>query len=105
MIWTEVIGQQRIIRQLEHLINSNQVPHAQLLTGISGYGGLPLGVEFAIQLLDKELIDTSNKSLGEKIQHPDFHFIYPIVKRGSDKIAYSTDYASEWREFLNETPY
>ena len=32
MIWTEVIGQQRIIKQLEHLINSNQVPHAQLLT-------------------------------------------------------------------------
>ena len=105
MIWTEVIGQQRIIKQLEHLVNSNQVPHSQLLTGISGYGGLPLAVAFAMQLLDGEFIDTSNKSLGEKIQHPDFHFIYPIVKRGSEKVAYSTDYASEWRGFLNETPY
>ena len=36
MIWKDIIGQEDIKKQLEHLIDSNQVPHAQLFTGLSG---------------------------------------------------------------------
>ena len=41
MIWSHVTGQKKIKKQLEHLLASGQVPHAQLFTGASGYGGLP----------------------------------------------------------------
>lgn len=47
----------------------------------------------------------SNKPLGEKIQLPDIHFVYPIVKRGNEKVVYASDYSTEWSVFLNENPY
>ena len=105
MIWTDVIGQQGIKKQLERLLTSSQVPHAQLFTGLSGYGGLPLSVEFGLTLLGDTMDSVSNKPLGEKIQLPDIHFVYPIVKRGNEKVVYASDYSTEWSVFLNENPY
>ena len=41
----------KIKKQLEQLLTSGQVPHAQLFTGLPGYGGLALSIEFGLTLL------------------------------------------------------
>ncbi|HEX7757065.1 MAG TPA: hypothetical protein VF421_17060 [Niabella sp.] len=37
--------------------------------------------------------------------HPDIHFSYPVVTRKSGTPPISTDYITEWREFLKSYPY
>ena len=105
MIWSHVTGQKKIKKQLEHLLASSQVPHAQLFTGASGYGVLPLALSFALQMLKINSSQEINKTLGEKIQHPDLHFLYPVVKKGAEKIVLACDYGLEWTAFLNDNPY
>ncbi|MEO9071247.1 MAG: hypothetical protein ABI261_09440, partial [Ginsengibacter sp.] len=43
---------------------------------------------------------------ANQLIHPDLHFSYPALKRDSkhDRVL-STDYISEWREFIQQTPY
>ena len=105
MIWSHFIGQELLKKQMEYLISSNQVPHAQLFTGISGYGALPLAIEFSLLLLKANNPNENHTLLGKKSQHPDLHFVFPIVKKGSEKVVYSHDYSPEWCLFLDEKPY
>ena len=37
----------------------------------------------------------------EKLINPDIHFSYPVVSRKSGDKPLSTDYISEWREFIH----
>ena len=37
--------------------------------------------------------------------HPDIHFSYPVIPKKSGDKPKSTDYASEWREFIRQNPY
>lgn len=37
--------------------------------------------------------------------HPDIHFSYPVIPRKSGDKPLSTDYVSEWREFVKQYPY
>jgi DNA polymerase-3 subunit delta' len=54
-----------------------------------------------------------NDSCGEcpsckkasQLIHPDIHFSYPVVTKKSGSPPISTDYISEWREFIKNYPY
>ena len=56
---------------------------------------------------------TSNDSCGvcsgckkaNDLVHPDIHFSYPVVTKKSGTPPISTDYISEWREFIKGYPY
>jgi DNA polymerase-3 subunit delta' len=37
--------------------------------------------------------------------HPDIHFSYPVVTKKAGSPPISTDYATEWREFIKQLPY
>ena len=91
MKWSEVIGQDEIKAQLDRLIISNRVPHAQLFIGDQGYGGLPLAIEFALSILNDNNNMLLSRKLGKKCQNPDLHFIFPVVKKGNDRKAFSED--------------
>ena len=103
--WSEVIGQDEIKAQLDLLIISNRVPHAQLFIGDPGYGGLPLAIEFALSILNDNNNMLLSRKLGKKCQNPDLHFIFPVVKKGNERNAFSEDYLTEWFSFLDENPY
>ena len=105
MFWKHTIGHENIKKHLRYLLDSSQVPHAQLFKSLSGYGNLALGIEFALQLLKFNSPSKEVKALGEKCQHPNLHFVYPVVKRVSEKEVFSSDYANEWYDFLNRSPY
>ena len=37
--------------------------------------------------------------------HPDIHFCYPVISRKAGDKPISTDYITEWREFITKNPY
>jgi DNA polymerase-3 subunit delta' len=44
----------------------------------------------------------------QKLEHPDLHFTYPTIKlpsMGSEHMPVSDDFAKEWHELINDTPY
>lgn len=57
--------------------------------------------------------EPSHDSCGEcpsclkaaKLIHPDIHFSYPVIPRKSGDKPVSTDYMTEWRQFLEKYPY
>ncbi len=61
--------------------------------------------EVAIKLEDSCGECNSCKKVSQLI-HPDLHFSYPALKKDSrhDRVL-STDYISEWREFIQQFPY
>jgi DNA polymerase-3 subunit delta' len=44
-------------------------------------------------------------SKAAQLVHPDIHFSYPVVTKKSGTPPISTDYVSEWREFIKQLPY
>jgi DNA polymerase III subunit delta' len=42
---------------------------------------------------------------AQQLIHPDIHFSYPVVTKKSGSPPISTDYISEWREFIKSYPY
>lgn len=105
MVWKFTIGQNRVKKHLTYLLENSQVPHAQLFTSVSGYGNLSLSIDFALQLLTGADSSNAEKTLSQSCQHPNLHFIYPVVKRGSEKSVFSSDYINEWYHFLDHSPY
>ena len=57
--------------------------------------------------------ETRSDSCGEcpscikasKLIHPDIHFSYPVIPRKPGDKPISTDYITEWRQFLDKQPY
>ena len=105
MHWRNVIGQKNLRNKLEYLIETGQVPHSQLFIGPSGYGSLPLVIEFSLFLLEDKNVSNPAKKISERCQHPDLHFILPIVKKKNEKVVYSHDYIQDWLMFIDEKPY
>lgn len=111
MLFREVIGQESIKKDLREAISMNRVAHAYMFTGPEGSGKLPLALAFA-QYLNCEH-PTETDSCGEcasckafaKLQHPDLHFVFPIVKdKLIDKLC-CDDYIQEWRDLFAQNPY
>jgi DNA polymerase-3 subunit delta' len=42
---------------------------------------------------------------SQQFVHPDIHFSYPVVTKKPGTPPISTDYISEWRDFIKDTPY
>ena len=86
MLFKDIIGQEATKQQLRQSVREGRIPHAQLFTGISGIGKLQLALAYAQYLNCPHR--TESDSCGqcptclqfEKLQHPDLHFVFPIVK-------------------------
>lgn len=44
-------------------------------------------------------------SKAKQLIHPDIHFSYPVVTKKAGSPPLSTDYISEWRDFITDIPY
>ena len=42
---------------------------------------------------------------ARQLVHPDIHYSYPVVTRKAGSPPLSTDYSTEWREFIQQLPY
>ena len=108
-MFDNIIGQKEYIASLRTAIDNNRLPHALLISGNEGSGSLALAYAAAQYLICPHSHD--GDACGQcpqclqlgKLQHPDVHFVFPVVRKKNQKEApISLDYMSEWRNaFLN----
>jgi len=134
MQFDQIIAHEEVKHHLKELVQKNRLSHALLFLGREGSGALPLAVAFAQYILC-EKVNPSSRNEGislfgdekpgheqikledscgvcsscikaDQLMHPDLHFSYPALKKDSNhKQVLSTDYISEWREFIRQFPY
>lgn len=111
MLFSNVIGQEGIQQQLIKSTENNRLSHANIILAPEGTGGLPLGLAFAQYLVCEN--KQPDGACGHcqacvkagKYIHPDIHFSYPVIPRKPGDKPISSDYAAEWREFIDTHPY
>lgn len=56
---------------------------------------------------DPDVVTSEHPSYAKvkSMVHPDIHFSYPVIPRKAGQPPISTDYISEWREFIAQYPY
>jgi DNA polymerase-3 subunit delta' len=134
MQFSHVIGQQVLKKELPELMQENRLAHALLFLGKEGSGALSLALAFSqFVVCEKVSPPAGNLNAGaslfgesepaernrmldacgtcsscvkaQKYVHPDIHFSYPVVTKKSGTPPISTDYISEWREFVSTYAY
>lgn len=134
MLFQNVIGQNDVKQQLVEMVQHNRLSHALLFLGKEGSGALPLAMAFAqyVSLIpnqrdpregslfeepvelklpstpeeaDSWMQKQSSFSKAEQFVHPDIHYSYPVVTKKTGTPPISTDYITEWREFIQQLPY
>lgn len=134
MLFNKVIGHNEVKQQLVEMIQHNRLSHALLFLGKEGSGALPLAMAFAqyVSLLPNQNNSQKDSLFGEPVEtklpstppeadawmqkqaafskaeqfvHPDIHYSYPVVTKKPGSPPLSTDYITEWREFIHQLPY
>ena len=104
MLFKDIIGQEATKQQLRQAVREGRIPHAQLFTGISGIGKLQLALAYAQYLncphrTESDSCGTCPTCLQfEKLQHPDLHFVFPIVKTDAGDTCDA--FLEPWREII-----
>ena len=110
MYSSEIIGQEPLKYQLKKMILLSQAPHCQMFIDSKGFGALPLALYTALGLLHGfttiEKAEDNGTPSKKLLEHPDLHFVFPVVNKGSSSSkAVSDDYKSTWDDFIIRHPY
>ncbi|MCB9309812.1 MAG: hypothetical protein H6567_07140 [Lewinellaceae bacterium] len=113
MQFSQIPGKEVVKKQIFNQIHSGKIPHASIFLGGEGSGNLTMAMALATYLVCQS--PTENDSCGtcnaclkmSKWIHPDVHFAFPVIKKGTLSRAETTsdDFIKEWREFLQKYPY
>ena len=109
MLFRDIIGQEATKQQLRQSVREGRIPHAQLFAGISGIGKLQLALAYAQYLncphrTDEDSCGQCPTCLQfENLQHPDLHFVFPIVKTDAGDTC--NDFLEPWRTILLDKHY
>lgn len=110
MRFSDIPGHENAKSNLRELVASGHVPHALMLSGPSGSGKMLLARAYAQYLQCSDPHDGEpcgvcrDCRLHAEMNHPDLHFVYPIVKNKKKGIIVSTDLAEQWHTLLTEAP-
>jgi DNA polymerase-3 subunit delta' len=132
MQFKDIVGQQAIKQHLIEMVEQNRLSHALLFLGKEGSGALPLALAFAQFIVcqptaspvvedlfggmtalenkpsyipPEEIENQESFQRAEKLIHPDLHFSYPVIPKKTGDKPKSSDYITEWREFIKQSPY
>ena len=111
MLFSNVVGQQAAKDGIFKMWRNNVFPHALLITGGEGTGGLPLALALAQYIFceHKGESDSCGKCAGcskaAKLEHADLHLSFPSIPPKSGTKAMSRHYIHEFREFVKQSPY
>ena len=109
MLFSKIIGQERIKAQMRKNVQEGIIPHAMLFAGPEGVGKLQLAIAYAQYLAcpnrtDKDACGACPTCLQyQKLQHPDLHFVFPIVKSDAGDVC--DDFIRQFRELILEKGY
>ncbi|GAA4460986.1 DNA polymerase III subunit delta' [Nemorincola caseinilytica] len=90
---------------------NNTFPHALLITGAEGTGGLPLALALAQYIFceQKSEFDSCGKCPGcskvARLEHADLHLSFPSISHRPGVKPMSKQHMQEFREFVKQTPY
>lgn len=109
MQFCEIIGHETVKNHLRQAVCEGRIPHAQLFTGPAGVGKLALAIAYAQYVACPNR--TAEDSCGKcptclqysKLQHPDLHFAFPIIKTESADVCDA--FLDKWRELLLKDKY
>ena len=111
MEYSQIIGLTHLKNHLQTSAAHGRVAHAQLFSGPTGSGLLPLALAYAKTLLCADLDPGSSghqrvTQQVDALVHPDLHFMYPVNTTDSVKKSPAVlDFLSQWRSFVQSTPY
>ena len=110
MKFSDIIGHDDLKRRLQQQIDAGRISHAQLFSGLAGYGPLPLALAYVQYLF------CPNRGGGDScgvcpscqqvaaLAHPDLHFVFPVNKREkrSGEVVTSDMFIDLWRATWQE---
>ncbi|MBL7707353.1 MAG: hypothetical protein JNM21_17540 [Taibaiella sp.] len=107
-----IYGQEKAQSDLLNFYQSGHLPHAILMLGKEGSGGLPLAISFA-QFLLCEQKGAQAEACGQcaaclktkALVHPDLHFTFPSFPPKPGVKTNSKNFIREFREFFTKHPY
>lgn len=132
MLFKDIIGQAAVKQHLAEMVQQNRLSHALLFLGKEGSGALPLALAFAqfvvcqpnatepvadlfggftpmeagpTYISPDDIHTQPAFARAAQLMHPDLHFSYPVIPKKAGDKPISTDYISEWREFIQQYPY
>jgi len=111
MLFADIPGQKAAKHGLLGMWQNNHFPHALLLAGNEGIGGLPVALALARYLFCENKQDTdacgtcSACSKVQRLEHADLHLAFPTISPKPGTKAMSKYYMDDFREFVKQTPY
>lgn len=111
MLFKEVVGQQQSKDSFLNLYHSGRLPHALIVSGKEGTGGLAFALAIATLVLCEN--KTDNDACGvcsacvkvKALAHPDLHLTFPTFPPKPGSKANSKNFIKEFREVIAENPY
>lgn len=111
MLMKDVVGLQAAKTSLMDMIAKNRLPHALLLLGAEGTGGLPLALAFAQYVFctarngHDACGNCADCQKAQKLEHPDLHISFPAIPPKPKTKAMSRFYIQEFRKFVAQAAY
>lgn len=109
--FASVIGQQEAASMITQTMQVGRLPHAIMVCGPSGCGKLPFAMALARYVCCTNPSDTDSCGeciscrMAEKLEHPDIHFVFPVIRKKEGSSVVSDDWLPEWRQRLKRSPY
>ncbi len=111
MQFKDVVGQQAAKEGLLNMWHRDVFPHALMLAGGEGTGGLPLGLALAQYIFCTEKTETDscgacvNCRKVSRLEHADIHMSFPTIPPKPGTKGMSRLYITHFREFIRQSPY
>ncbi len=111
MTFKSVVGQQAAKEGLLKMWHNNVFPHALLIVGEEGTGGLPMALALAQYVFCGNKKDDDSCGIcpgcskASKLEHADLHLSFPSIPPKPGVKAMSRLYITEFREFIKQSPY
>lgn len=109
--FASVIGQQEAASMITQTMQVGRLPHAIMVCGPSGCGKLPFAMALARYVCCTNPSGTDSCGecmscrMAEKLEHPDIHFVFPVIRKKEGSSVVSDDWLPEWRQRLKRSPY
>jgi len=111
MLLSNVVGQQPVKEGILKMWESGHLPHALLLAGAEGTGGLPMALALAQYIFCENKTPTDACGVcaschrAARLEHADLHISFPSIPPKPGTKAMSRYYMQDFREFVVQTPY
>lgn len=111
MLFKDIPGQKVAKEGLISMWKNEHFPHAIMLSGNEGVGGLPMALATAQYIFceNKQETDScgvcANCSKVKKLEHADLHLSFPTISPKPGTKAMSKYFVNDFREFVKQTPF